>query len=189
MVEAFVSVIFTCGILAEEKLGLSVSPTGNPWCSRLYVKSVFLLCFPVVQEMKKETALCIQKCHQQQLTCRLQECLARLPFSPNFAHGSFHFCRSLQKHFKGKSFWHNDEMKAKVHWWMQTLRSYFFLAGIKYIRGVSESSRTRSEKKYWFHLLNFGCHLLQNTCSLLGNVYRDPIVFSTLQKYRGSYFP
>jgi hypothetical protein len=47
---------------------------------------------------------------------------------------------------------------------------------------VSECSQTRSKKK-----LNFGCHFLQN--SLLGNVYSDPINFSTLQKHHESHFP
>jgi hypothetical protein len=49
-----------------------------------------------------------------------------------------------------------------------------------------ESSRIRSKKKWWHNLLNFGCHFLQN---LLGNVYSDPIVFSTPQKHSGNYFP
>jgi hypothetical protein len=52
---------------------------------------------------------------------------------------------------------------------------------------LSETSRTRSKKKCWLNLLNFGCHLLQN--SVLGNVCSDPIVFSTLQKHRTSHFP
>jgi hypothetical protein len=56
-----------------------------------------------------------------------------------------------------------------------------------HLQGVSESSRTGSEKKCWLNLLNFGCHLLQN--SILGNVYSDPIIFSTLQKHRGSHIP
>jgi hypothetical protein len=46
---------------------------------------------------------------------------------------------------------------------------------------LSESSWTRSEKKYWLNLLNFGCHFLQN--SLLGNVYSDPIIFPAFQKH------
>jgi hypothetical protein len=45
------------------------------------------------------------------------------------------------------------------------------------------SSRTRQKKKYWLNVLNFGCHLL------LGNVYSDTIIFSTLQKHRESHFP
>jgi hypothetical protein len=40
---------------------------------------------------------------------------------------------------------------------------------------LSETSRTRSKKKCWLNLLNFGCHLLQN--NLIGKVYRDPIIF------------
>jgi hypothetical protein len=47
--------------------------------------------------------------------------------------------------------------------------------------------QTRSKKKCWLNLLNFGCHLLQN--NLLRNVYSDPIGFSTPQKHRGSRFP
>jgi hypothetical protein len=38
-----------------------------------------------------------------------------------------------------------------------------------------EISQTRSEKKWWLNLLNFGCHLLQN--SLLGNIYLIPSFF------------
>jgi hypothetical protein len=54
-------------------------------------------------------------------------------------------------------------------------------------RGVSESSQTRSKKKYWLNLLNFGCHLLQN--SLLWNLYSNTIIFSMLQKHHVSHFP
>jgi hypothetical protein len=56
-----------------------------------------------------------------------------------------------------------------------------------YYEVLSESSQTRSKKKDWLNLLTFGCHLLQS--SLLGNVYSNPIVFSALQKHRGSHFP
>jgi hypothetical protein len=52
---------------------------------------------------------------------------------------------------------------------------------------LPESSQTWSEKKYWLNLLNFGYHLLQNR--LLGSIYIDPIVLSTLQKHHGSHFP
>jgi hypothetical protein len=53
---------------------------------------------------------------------------------------------------------------------------------------VLKSSLARSKNKCWFNLLNFGCHLLQN--SLLGNVYSDSIIFLfMLQKHRGSNFP
>jgi hypothetical protein len=52
---------------------------------------------------------------------------------------------------------------------------------------LSESSQTRSKKKCWLNLLNFGCHLLQN--SLFGNTYSDPIIFPMLQKHYGSHFP
>jgi hypothetical protein len=55
------------------------------------------------------------------------------------------------------------------------------------VPGLSKSSRTRSKKKFWLNLLDFGCYLLPN--SLLGNVCSDPIAFSTLQKHRGSHFP
>jgi hypothetical protein len=51
---------------------------------------------------------------------------------------------------------------------------------VEEIRGVSESSWTRSNKKCWLNLINFGCHLLQN--HLLGNIYSNPIVFSMIQK-------
>jgi hypothetical protein len=50
-----------------------------------------------------------------------------------------------------------------------------------------KSSWTKSKKKCWLNLLNFGCHLLQN--SLLGNIHRYPIIFSTLQKHCGSHLP
>jgi hypothetical protein len=56
-----------------------------------------------------------------------------------------------------------------------------------YMRGASESSETRSKKKCCLNLLNFGCHLLQT--SLFGNIYSVPIIFSMLQKHRGSHFP
>jgi hypothetical protein len=51
-----------------------------------------------------------------------------------------------------------------------------------------ESSRTRSKKnaECWLNLLHFGCQLIQN--GLLQNVYSDPIIFSALQKHRGSHF-
>jgi hypothetical protein len=49
------------------------------------------------------------------------------------------------------------------------------------------SSESIGQKKRWLKLLNFGCYLLQN--SLLGNLYSDPIVSSTLQKHSGSHFP
>jgi hypothetical protein len=52
---------------------------------------------------------------------------------------------------------------------------------------LSESSWTWSEKRSWLNLLNFHCHLLQN--SFLENVYSDTITFSTLQKHLGSNFP
>jgi hypothetical protein len=38
---------------------------------------------------------------------------------------------------------------------------------------LSESFLTRSKKKCWLYLLNFGCHLLRN--SLLGNVCKKHI--------------
>jgi hypothetical protein len=38
-----------------------------------------------------------------------------------------------------------------------------------------KSSRTRSKKKCWLNLLNFGCHLLQRR--LLGNVYSNSVFF------------
>jgi hypothetical protein len=42
-----------------------------------------------------------------------------------------------------------------------------------------------SKKKFWHNLLNFGCHLFEN--SLLVNICSDPIVFSTLPKHHGSH--
>jgi hypothetical protein len=48
------------------------------------------------------------------------------------------------------------------------------------VHQISESSRTRSEKKCCLNVLSSGCHLLQN--SLLGNVYSDPIFFFSLFK-------
>jgi hypothetical protein len=52
---------------------------------------------------------------------------------------------------------------------------------------LTASSRTGSKKKCSLKLLNFGCHLLQN--SLHGNIYNDPIIFTTIQKHHGSHFP
>jgi hypothetical protein len=52
---------------------------------------------------------------------------------------------------------------------------------------ISESSRTRPKKKCWLNLLNFGCHLIQN--SLVGNICCDPIVSSMLLKHHVSHFP
>ena len=42
------------------------------------------------------------------------------------------------------------------------------------------------KKKYWLNLLHFVYHLFQN--SLLENVYRVLIVFSTFQEQRGRHF-
>jgi hypothetical protein len=44
----------------------------------------------------------------------------------------FHFCDSLCKLSEANPFKDDGEMKAKLHWWVQMLSPYFFLAGIEY---------------------------------------------------------
>jgi hypothetical protein len=56
-----------------------------------------------------------------------------------------------------------------------TYSSVYGLPCANTIRGASESSRIRSTKKCWLNLLNFVCHLFQN--SLPGNVYKDLLIF------------
>jgi hypothetical protein len=69
-------------------------------------------------------------------------------------------------------------------WYLLQLNN---INGVKVSNSDEQRTRTRSTKKCRLTLLNFGCHILQN--SLLGNVYNYPIVFSTLQKHHVSQFP
>jgi hypothetical protein len=61
--------------------------------------------------------------------------------------------------------------KTCLHYENNVLVKYMYV----YTRFNRKSSRTRSKKKCWLNLLNFGCHLLRN--GLLENVYSDPIFF------------
>lgn len=68
--------------------------------------------------------------------------------------------------------------------------TYFFLGScwfsVDSYKVLLESSWTRSKKKHWLNLLNFGRHQLLN--DLLVNIYSTPIVFFMLQKHRGKSF-
>jgi hypothetical protein len=59
---------------------------------------------------------CIPKCCQQQFCCRLLGLSCTSTVYP-----TSQFYASLEKQFKGKHLCHHNEVKAKVHWWVQTL--------------------------------------------------------------------
>jgi hypothetical protein len=58
------------------------------------------------------------------------ECFVHLPYNTELAPNDFHFLGPLMKHFEGKHFQHDVEVKAKVHWWVQMLSPDFFSARI-----------------------------------------------------------
>jgi hypothetical protein len=57
------------------------------------------------------------------------ECLAHPSFSLAFASSNFHLIRPLKNHFERKHFQCDDEVKAEMCWWVQTLSSDFFSGG------------------------------------------------------------
>jgi histone-lysine N-methyltransferase SETMAR len=61
------------------------------------------------------------------------KCLAHPPYSPDLAPSDFKFFGPLKKHFKGKRFQCDGEIKAEVHWCLLSVNPDFLSAGIEQV--------------------------------------------------------
>jgi hypothetical protein len=80
--------------------------------------------FAVVQwSSARETIMLSEPQNANEVPHRPWECLDHPPFRPDHAPSNCYFCGPLQKHLKGKHFWH-DKTEAEVCRCVQTLSSF-----------------------------------------------------------------
>jgi len=59
---------------------------------------------PMVKELKKETVLCVERCHHEQLPSRMLEMSCPYTFQFSLTPSNFQFSAPIKKRFKGKCF-------------------------------------------------------------------------------------